>query len=281
MELKGTLNGGRMSGTVSGIGRIHAGLTTPQMIYPGIYQGPTTVTPGHADQVLSTSHLLLTSDITVLKIPEPELIDTFYDSGDIKLSDTSFNTWTPSTTASTIRASQNVGTFTAQMAEYEYIIKWEFGFQPVTVSGALLRSQIRYEGADQWQWLSRRPSSWANAEAMNFNSNTCATYFQVPLLRYWNTSGTLTYTYAISYGIYPSLVAATFASSTADSTTCTLKSPAVYARCNTTYFATARAPELDKDLSTFRIVGKLYRTEIPGEIRKMYTDFYERVLDEQ
>lgn len=281
-NIKGTLSGsGRLGGGLSGKGHINAGLTTPQLIYPGIYQGPTTVTPGHADQVLSTSNLLLTSDITVLKIPEPELIEEIYDSGSIKLADTSFDTWTPSTTASSIRSSQTAGTFSAHMGEYEYLIKWEFGFNAVTVSGATLKAQILYEGADQWQALHKRPSTWANIQADNFNGNACSTYYTVPFLRYWNTSGTLTYTHSISYGIYPVLVASTFASSTADNTTVTLKTPSVSARCNASYFATARAPQLDKDLSTFRLVGKLYRIEIPGEVRKMYEVFYERMLDEQ
>lgn len=281
-NIKGTLSGsGRLGGGLSGKGRINAGLTTPQLIYPGIYQGPTTVTPGHEDQVLSTSNLLLTSDITVLKIPEPEFIEEIYDSGDIKLSATSFATWTPSTTAASIRASQTAGTFSAHMGEYEYLIKWEFGFNAVTVSGATLKAQLLYEGADQWQALHKRPSSWVNIEAEHFNGNTCSTYYTIPFMRYYNTSGALTYTHSISYGIYPVIVASTFASSTADNTTVTLKTPSVSARCNSTYFATARAPQLDKDLSTFRIVGKLYRTEIPGEVRKMYEDFYERMLDEQ
>jgi hypothetical protein len=281
-NIKGTLSGsGRLGGGLSGKGHINADLTTPQLIYPGIYQGPTTVTPGHEDQVLPTSNLLLTSDITVLKIPEPEFVEEIYDSGDIKLADTSFNTWTPSTTASTIRSSQTAGTFSAHMGDYEYLIKWEFGFNAVTVSGATLKAQLLYEGADQWQVLHKRPSSWANIQAEHFNGNTCSTYYTIPFIRYYNTSGALTYTHSISYGIYPVIVASTFASSTADNTTVTLKTTSVSARCNATYFATARAPQLDKDLSTFRIVGKLYRTEIPGEVRKMYEDFYERMLDEQ
>ena len=281
-NIKGTLSGsGRLGGGLSGKGQINAGLTTPQLIYPGIYQGSTTVTPEHADQILNTSNLLLTSDITVLKIPEPVLIEEIYDSGAIKLADTSFNTWTPSTTASTIRSSQTAGTFSAHMGEYEYLIKWEFGFNAVTVSGATLKAQLVYEGADQWQALHKRPSTWANIQAENFNGNACSTYYTVPFMRYYNTSGTLTYTHSISYGIYPVLVASTFASSTANNTTVTLKTPSVSARCNATYFATSRAPQLDKDLSTFRLVGKLYRTEIPGEVRKMYEVFYERMLDEQ
>lgn len=281
-NIKGTLSGsGRLGGGLSGTGQINAGLTTPQLVYPGIYQGPTTVTPGHADQVLSTSNLLLTSDITVLRIPEPEFIEEIYDSGAIKLSDTLFDSWTPSTTAKTIRASQTAGTFSAHMGDYEYLIKWEYRFNAVTVSGATLKAQILYEGADQWQALHKRPSSWANIEAENFNGNACSTYYTVPFMRYWNTSGVLTYTHSITYGVYPVLAASTFASSTADDTTVTLKTPSVSTRCNATYFATARASQLDKDLSTFRLVGKLYRTEIPGEVRKMYEVFYERMLDEQ
>ena len=281
-NIKGTLSGnGRIGGSLSGTGSISASLTTPQLVYPGIYQGPTTVTPGHADQVLSTSHLLLTSDITVLKIPEPEFVQQIYDSGEIALEDTLFNGWTPSTTAKTIKATANGTAFYGHFDEYEYILKWESSFQAVYNAGATLKAQVYWEGADQYQVLCKRPNSWANINADNWNGNVCNTYFTVPFIRYYNSSGSLTYTHAISYGIYPALTAATFASSTADVTTVTPKCPTMNARCSSTYFATARAPELDQAESKFRIIGKLYRYKIPGEVRDMYEVFYERMLDEQ
>ena len=281
MELKGTLNGGRMSGTVSGTGRIHAGLTTPQMIYPGIYSGPTVIIPEHEEQVLNTGNLLLTSNITVKAIPEPEFVQQIYDSGEIALEDTLFNGWTPSTTAKTIKATQNGSTFSGHFDEYEYLLKWETAFQAVYNAGATLKAQVYWEGADQYQVLCKRPNSWANISADNWNGNACITYFSVPFIRYYNTSGSLTYTHSISYGIYPALTAATFASSTADITTVTPKCPTMNARCSSTYFATARAPELDQEESKFRIIGKLYRYKIPGEVRDMYDVFYQRMLDEQ
>ena len=281
MELKGTLNGGRMSGTVSGTGRIRAGLTTPQMIYPGIYSGPTVIIPEHEEQVLNTGNLLLTSNITVKAIPEPEFVQQIYDSGEIALEDTLFNGWTPSTTAKTIKATQNGSTFSGHFDEYEYLLKWETSFQAVYNAGATLKAQVYWEGADQYQVLCKRPNSFANIQADNWNGNVCVTYLTVPFIRYYNTSGSLTYPHSISYGIYPALTAATFASSTADITTVTPKCPTMNARCSSTYFATARAPELDQEESKFRIIGKLYRYKIPGEVRDMYDVFYQRMLDEQ
>ena len=282
MDLKGTLTtSGQLSGNIGASGNLGAQLSIPTLIYPGIYTGSYSVTPDHEEQVLATGNLLLTSDIHVAAIPEPEFVQQIYDSGSIKLSATNFATWTPSTTASDIRATANGTAFYGHFDQYEYLLKWEFRFNAVTVSGATLKAQVLYEGADQYQVLAKRPSSYANIQADNWNGNTCFTYFTVPFMRYWNTSGSLTYTHSISYGIYPALTAATFASSTADITTVTPKCPKVQARCSATYFATSRAPQLDQDESTLSIVGKLYRYKIPGEVRDMYKVFYERMLDEQ
>ena len=282
MELKGNLTtSSRLGGSLNGPANLSAGLTIPQLVYPGIYTGPYIITPEHEEQVLNTSNLLLTSDITVAKIPEPEFVEKVYDSGEIALEDTLYNGWTPSTTAKDIKASVNGTTFTADMANYEYIIKWSFGFNAVTVSGATLKAQLLYEGADQYQYINRRPSSYANIQALNNNQNVCNTYFTVPFMRYWNTSGTLTYTHSITYGVYPVLTAATFSSTTSNTPTVTPKSPKVTARCNSTYFATARGSELDQEESKFHITGEVWRYEIPGPVRKMYDAFYERMLDEQ
>ena len=282
MELKGNLTtSSKLGGSLNGPASLRAGLNIPQLVYPGIYAGPYIITPEHEEQVLNTSNLLLTSDITVAKIPEPEFVQQIYDSGTVKLSATNFATWTPSTTAADIRATANGTAFYGHFDEYEYLLKWEFRFNAVTQAGATLKAQLLYEGADQYQVLCKRPGSYANIQADNWNGNTCNTYFTVPFMRYWNTSGSLTYTHSISYGIYPTLTAATFASSTADITTVTPKCPKVSARCSSTYFATSRAPQLDQDESTLSIVGKLYRYKIPGEVRDMYKVFYERMLDEQ
>ena len=98
---------------------------------------------------------------------------------------------------------------------------------------------------------------------------------------YWNTNGAKTYTYSISYGIYPAATAATFSSATADSPTVTVKRPSWSARCSNTYFATARAPELDTDNSTIKIYGEAFETERGAALRTMYgglVDLYNNPL---
>ena len=199
-----------------------------------------------------------------------------YDTGAVPLSQTGFDTWTPSTTAAIIKASETYS-FIADFTKYEYLLKWETTFKPVLIEGATTKAQIIYEAADQYQFINKRPSTIANIQADNFNGNLCSTYFTTPFLRYYNTSGTNTFTYSISYGIYPSIVGATFSNSTSNTPTITAKSPNIYARCYAAYFATDRAAELDKDLSTVQVVGRLYRIEKQGAVASMYKDFLDRI----
>lgn len=195
---------------------------------------------------------------------------------EVALSDTNFNGWTPSTTAKAIVATATATTFVADMANYEYIIKWETSVDVKLNSGATTKAQLIWEGADQYQFLTKRPNSLANITALNWNGNACTTYFTVPFTKYYNTSGTTTYTHSISYGIYPSLNASTFSSSTSNTPTVTVKTPTINARCSSTYFATSRASEVDQENTMIKIVGKLYRVKVEGAVRGMYADFYER-----
>lgn len=208
-----------------------------------------------------------------------ELVRTVFDD-ETALEDTLYNGWTPSTTAKAIVATANATTEVLDLANYEYVLKWETSVNVALNEGATTKAQIHYEGADQYQHIRKSPSSLANIRALNFNGNACTTYFTVPFMRYWNTSGTLTYTHSISYGIYPALTAATFSNSTSDTPTLTIKTPTVNARCNSTYFATARAAEVDQANTIIKRTGKLYRVRIAGDVREMYKDFYERALDE-
>jgi hypothetical protein len=198
------------------------------------------------------------------------------DDEEIALADTLYASWTPSTTAKKIVDTETATTFVADMSTYEYLLKWETSFEAVLNSGATKKAQLIWEGADQYQLLCKRPSSLANIQSENFNGNVCFTYYTVPFMRYYNTSGTATYTHSISYGIYPALTASTFSNSTSGNPTVTVKTPTINARCHNSYFATARASELDQANSKVKLVGKLYRFEKTGAIRDMYDDFYKR-----
>lgn len=210
----------------------------------------------------------------------PELLEVIHEE-ETALANTTFNGWTPSTTAKNIHAAKTAGTFAANFAKYDYLLKWEYSFVPVLNEGATTKAQLIWEGADLWQSLNKRPSSLANIEAERLNGNASVNYLTVPFMRYYNTSGTATYTHSISYGIYPSPTAATFSNSTSNTPTVTVKTPAVYARCNATYFAVARAPELDQSASKFHIIGKVYRVEKEDAVEAFYREFYERYNAEQ
>ena len=201
----------------------------------------------------------------------PEHVSQIFPLTAYKLKDTGFASWTPSGTATAIIASSNAGTFVSDFASYEYLLRWRCQFTAAYKSGATLKGQEYKEVAEIWQALIKRPNSLANIEADNAAGNACVTLYTVPLNVYYNTNGALAYTYAITYGIYPSATAATFANSSNNATTVTVKTPAVNARCNNSYFAAARAPELDQDKSIIKLVGDVYRCK-PGAVMRSLFD---------
>jgi len=198
-----------------------------------------------------------------------EFVQKFYDQT-IALEDTSFDTWTASTTATSMKATENITTFVADMVNYEYLVRWQYRCDFEYLDGITTKAIPLIECTEIWQTLFRRPSNLANLNSGTFNGNTCVTLYTSPLYNYRNTSGTETMTYSNSYGVYPSVTAHTFSSSTSNTPTVTLKTPAIYARCNSSYFATARKEYVDNTNSKYHLVGELYRIPIGGTHRSMY-----------
>ncbi len=198
-------------------------------------------------------------------------------SKDYKLSQTDFNTWAPSTTAADILASGNVSTTQVlDLANFEYLVRWRCEFKNALKSGATKKAQIDRQLASHWQSIHRRPYGLANIEALIDSRNYCTNFYaSATLVDYWNTSGSKTWTTNNTYGIYPTYQAATFSSDTSETPTVTFKYPKVSARCYSTYFATARAAEVDKDNATVKIRGDLYRMPAGfGWTRNFFRDAY-------
>ena len=195
----------------------------------------------------------------------------------VALADTAFNGWTPSTSAKVIKSGSAAGTFVADMANYEYLIRWRWRFDAAYIAGATLKNQVNRECAELWQVVTRRAGSLANIAAGTSPSNTCVTLYIAPLnVYYGGTDGTtLTYTHSISYGIYPSATAATFSSSTSDTPTVTVKCPAANARCSASYFATARAPDLDQANSKYSYYGEVYRIKRKSFMQEATESLYD------
>lgn len=212
---------------------------------------------------------------------DTEFLQTVYDEV-FTLDDTTFPSWTPANTASAIKASVNAAKIVFDMVNYDYLLEWQVRFDAAYEDGATLINQAYRECAVIYQAIQRNPNSVANIQAKNFNGNRCVTLFTTPLNVYYNANGNLTYTYSVSYGIYGSATAATFSNSTAASPTVTIKTPAINARCHDTYFAMARAPELDTEKSTIHMTGKLYRSKVGATLRSMYgelIDLYDKTYE--
>lgn len=205
-----------------------------------------------------------------------ELIKT-YDMGTKALSATSFNGWTPSTTAKTIQATSNLGTISSsQLNVYEYGIKTVFEANISYASGTTLVAAVNQQIIEIYQICHRKPSNTANMSTNTDNYNYCVTFYTAPWMDYYDTSGTRKYAYTGSYGIYPTATAATFASSTTANTTITIKAPAYVARCYKSYFKEAMASAVDQANSTIKCKVYLYR--YPRTKSTLYA-MYKEVVD--
>lgn len=241
-----------------------------------------TITPTKTEQIAVAKGKFTTGAVKVAPIPnnygpfdflgvEPEHVKNLYTYSSA-LSDTGYNTWTPSTTASAIVSSSTLSpTYAGNTAEYEYYLRWRFDADINYASGTTMKYAPDREIMELWQLVAKRPSSRANIQADNFNGNNCSTYFTAGLLSYYDKNGSYTYTWSATYGFYISATACTFSNSTSDTPTITFKTPTINARCSTTYFTTARAGNVDKANSTVKLIGDLYRVKADTcPSRKMY-----------
>ena len=294
--------------TVSSAGWIAASTWTGnEWMYPAL--SASTYTPGSAPIVIGSANTMLEGAQTIAAIPseyvipsgsitlssnttgvdvaqyafadvavpwtwmgeEPTVVNSSFYSDSYLLGSTSYNGWAGSTTAKIIVASASAGTFVAsEMSQYEYLINWQMDVVCTLTSTATTKAIPIRECANVWQLVTRRPSSLGNISSDNFNGNTAYTYYTAPWLKYYNTSGSSTYTWSNSYGIYGTVQTPTFSSTTADSPTVTLKTPIWYARCSSTYFATGRVGDIDQTETTLKRTCKIYRVKKGTPPREMY-----------
>lgn len=187
-----------------------------------------------------------------------ELVET-YAKQSFVIKNTAYNGWTPSTTAKTIQATANLGTYSLDMENYEYFTKFIVDAKIAYAEGTTKSGAPIRELTELYQYIYRKPSNFTNVGTATDNNNYCTTIYTAGLLDYYNTTPAHTMAWTASYGFYGAATAHTFASSAATSTTLTIKRPALTARCSTTYFTTTMAAAVDQDNSTMAVWGYLYR----------------------
>lgn len=246
-----------------------------------------TITPSKTTQTIIPAGTYLRGAQTIDTIPsqyydmsgamawlgkDAELIDDAVYSKTDTLANTNFNTWTPSTTATTIVSSATAKTFVADLENYEYYLLWDCACDmDYTNASPTLKAHFLFSRCYLVQQIAKRPSTFANIQANNFDGNACTSLYTSNFLRYYGTTtGSVTYSWAASYGIYFGATNATFSNTTSNTPTVTIKTPTVSARCSTTYFSTSNAAKVNQTKSTWSISGKLYRVKKEGIIRNIY-----------
>ena len=131
--------------------------------------------------------------------------ENFYNVVDT-LDNTLYNGWTPSTTAKAIVASVTLSDnkFTAtDIDKYGYYIFWECGVDVAYTGSPTLKALPTFGRALIVQNLIKRPDSMANIQAANCNATVNQAAFSSSFLRYYGTTtGSITYTWASSNGLY-------------------------------------------------------------------------------
>ena len=211
---------------------------------------------------------------------DAELVATVYPKTVIKLKNTDFPSWTPSTTADVIYASQTLQQYTLDMANYAYIVRWQSVFQAAYTSGAVL-ANIPYRIChEKVLFLFKRPYNVLNVESDNLTYNQQETLWnsQGYINCYYNASGSKAALFrSTQYGFYPNVQNGTFSNTTSNTPKYTIKTPTISAVCNDTYFKTTAAPYLDQDNSIFTLKGELFRVDkmsMPRSIEEEIVDIY-------
>lgn len=180
-----------------------------------------------------------------------------------------FDGWTASTTAGTLRASDTANAFTADMANYDYLIRWRFYWTAAYKSGAT-KVAIPVSGAtDLYQLLTRRPQNLESVRNEIYNQNTYALFYSMLYQEYFNTSGVHTANWGNTYGVTVTAAAPSY--SGGDNITVTPNYPSIGARCNNSYFAAARKNDIDSENSQIRLVGEVFRIK-RSALRQTYAD---------
>ena len=230
------------------------------------YKGSTLTTVDNQTRTLLTSGKYMEDDITLTDVSgggvwnwigqDVEKLSNCY-SESTTLKAVGFDSWTASTTAGTLRNGQTGTAFTADMANYDYLIKWRCRWDAAYLTGATFTAMPVNGMMEIYQFICRRPSTLANVQSETYDQNVSQLMFNLTYQEYWNTSGLHVMNWGNTYGVTFTNNAPTYGGG--DSPTITPTCPSIGARCNNSYFNAARKPYIDSENSPVKIVGEVYR----------------------
>ena len=158
------------------------------------YKGNTIKSVGaNSTTTLGTSGKWCEDDITIASSwnylgANATKISNFSDFS-IALKDTGFNTWTPSTTAALILDTATFGTFSADMANYNYVIKWTFWTSLSYNAGATLKVMPYKQRSISTFDTYRHPRFYTDFQSNTFNRNRISSVNSAASILYYDSAG--------------------------------------------------------------------------------------------
>lgn len=175
--------------------------------------------------------------------------------------DTSWDSWTASTTATSILAAPSTNDFTYafDIDSYAVFIVTTAVTNYVHKSTATKANIPISSGRFDFCVFYGQPSSYSDYKTLTINTRGSTGSWNALRLYYYNSNSTKA-VYATNYGAYASSNP-TFSDSASGSTvTIGGKRSPIYARCNATYFATARKADIDAENTNVVITFDVYKT---------------------
>ena len=175
--------------------------------------------------------------------------------------DTPWNTWTPSTTATKLSDAADYTSVSVNFTDYDYLVHTQMYEVLYYNSGSTAKARLTKACFEHWSVATRYATNRTNLSSGTRNGNSAVSVLTQTVMDYYNTSGSQTITYSWGYGLYPTATAPTLASSTAASTTLTIKVPQLNARCSTSYLTTANAGYVNKNTSYYELYYEVWRVD--------------------
>lgn len=181
--------------------------------------------------------------------------------------DTSWDSWTASTTATSILAAPTTNDFT-----YSYDRDSDVVFVVTTViTNFVLKSSATKvkipisTGRFDFNVFFGLPDSYSDYKNLAVGKQSTYSIFNNSRMYYYYLSG-IKEVYTVLYGVYPNASPSFSQSASGSTVTISGKRSAIYARCNTTYFDTARKEDVDSSNTNVVITFDVYKTPREGSV---------------
>lgn len=178
--------------------------------------------------------------------------------------DTSWDSWTASTTAGSILAAPTTADFSYTFNYKDYIATIvSTAITSYTFKSTATKKNIPFaNGRVDMLWQFGYPSTYDNY--MNYAIGTYSNISQAikQTIYYYSGTGVKSASASSSNGVYTYSTPSISTTTSGDNITLTYKRSPIYAKCNTTYFAVERKDDIDSENTNLIITVDVYKTPI-------------------